>query len=305
MLAVYPWAFSYCYIGRPEPQRQIRVNEAHFFICVYLGNCRLWAYGKEKFNIYNMNKKVYLAYFDILGFKNIVKNKSRKDFGKFINNVYVATQSALSEKRCDGVDQCTYITDMRESRVNCLHISDSILLWTNNDSCDDLHEIIMACRRLIVNKSVINHLLRGCLTYGYVEYDFFDIRQTHSTFLNYSIAGNAVVDAYEIAESLLMTGCAVTKPLYEQVLDCGKDQKYITNRNIQTKKGMKKLSMIAPFEKDVYVQLVDNTINSLQGAFKIPLKNKEDSLPKDVELKLNNTIDFYRSFLNPNKSCSK
>lgn len=251
-----------------------------------------------------MNKKVYLAYFDILGFKNIVKNKSREDFEKFINNVYVATQSALSEKRCKGDDECTYITDMRDARVNCLHISDSILLWTNNDSCDDLHEIIMACRRLIVNKSVINHLLRGCLTYGHVEYDFFDIRQTHSTFFNYSIAGNAVVDAYEIAERLLMTGCAVTKPLYKQVLKCSKDLKLITNRNIQTRKGIEKLYMIAPFNK-YNKQLIDNTINNLKGAFKTPLKNKEDSLPKDVELKLNNTIDFYRSFLNPNKSCSK
>ena len=36
MLAVYPWAFLICSVGIPETLGQIRVNEAHFFICVYL-----------------------------------------------------------------------------------------------------------------------------------------------------------------------------------------------------------------------------------------------------------------------------
>ena len=49
MLAVYPWAFLIYGIGTPETLEQIRVNEAHFFICDYLG-LLLWAYG-EKYNI--------------------------------------------------------------------------------------------------------------------------------------------------------------------------------------------------------------------------------------------------------------
>ena len=47
MLADFRGLFLIYGIGRPEPQRQIRVNEAHFFICVYLGTYRLWAYGEK------------------------------------------------------------------------------------------------------------------------------------------------------------------------------------------------------------------------------------------------------------------
>ena len=51
MLAVYPWAFLIYGTGTPETLEQIRVNEAHFFICDYLENCR-WGFRQE-----NKNKK--------------------------------------------------------------------------------------------------------------------------------------------------------------------------------------------------------------------------------------------------------
>jgi len=284
----------------------------------------LWACGKEKLNIYNMNKKVYLAYFDILGFKSYVQNHSLDELINKMKAFYRESQSSMSERnRLCSDDFGRIEPDPTTFRVKALHISDSLIYWTECDSIEDFENILDASRMLIMNTCTTRLLLRGCITYGDLYFNPDIVRENKNEFNQFAMFGNSIVNAYTKAEKLKIVGCIIDNYAIGRVneingynginafIKAGK----VVYRSIPQKGEngvcVKPECIIKPFCADSSITELEfyNRSMDLEGAFKeMSNCNKGTSievLPEDVKQKLNNTIDFYRSFLNPDKSCSK
>ncbi len=271
-----------------------------------------------------MNKKVYLAYFDILGFKSYVQNHSLGELANKMEAFYIGSQSSMSERNRPCSDDCGRIEpDPTTFRVKALHISDSLIYWTEGDSIEDFENILDTSRKLIMKTCTTRLLLRGCITYGDLCFNPDIVRENKNEFYQFAMFGNSIVNAYTKAEKLKIVGCVIDDYAIGRVNEINGSN----GINDFIKKGkvvyrcipqkgengvcVKPECIIKPICADSSITELEfyNRSMDLEDAFKeMSNGNKGTSievLPEDVKQKLNNTIEFYRSFLNPDKSCSK
>ena len=252
-----------------------------------------------------MRKNTYLAYFDVLGFKEIVGKRLLTEVEDFFEKLLINTESVATNKKREGINQLEYCADLNNSDLNCLHISDSIIFWTNSDSNDDLNLILGRCAKLVQNTTIPCKLLRGCLTYGEISYNFYQ-NKGQTSFLDYSIIGSAIVEAYTKAECLKLTGCIVDKKVIKKLgpesFTKKIDEGIIAQRIVNTKFGNNLEYMFVPVMNG-YTELgFENDIRNLKRAYEYASKCQISNMPDEVKQKFYNTIEFYRSFLNPEKS---
>ena len=255
-----------------------------------------------------MRKKTYLAYFDVLGFKEIVGKRLLTEVEDFFEKLLINTESVATNKRSECRKPLEYCADLNNSDLNCLHISDSIIFWTNSDTNDDLNLILDRCAKLVQNTTIPCKLLRGCLTYGEISYNFCQSKG-EASFLDYSIIGSTIVEAYTKAESLKLTGCIVDKKIIKKLGQESFTKKIedgiIAQRIVNTKFGNNLEYMFVPV-KIGYTELgFENDIKNLKRAYEYASKCPISNMPDEVRQKFNNTIEFYRSFLNPNIKTTK
>ncbi len=250
-------------------------------------------------------KNVYLAYFDVLGFKGIVGKRYLTEVEDFFYKLLLNTESAVSDERCDGSIPSEYCANLNSLNLNCLHISDSIIFWTNTDDAEDLNRIINCCDKLVKNRTIPCKLLRGCLTHGEISYNFYSspqISTQQSIYHDYSIIGQPIIDAYTKAESLQLTGCVLDRNIIRRIKSESLEKivrdGIIAERIIPTKFGISLEYVYTP-AKGGYTEVgFKNDVESLKRAYEFASKCSIANLSEDAQRKLYNTIEFYRSFLN-------
>jgi len=266
-------------------------------------------------------KKVFVAYFDILGFKNYVMNHDLNELVKMMDDFVRDSQSSTTDRNKFSSHSCE--SDMSTSKVKVLHVSDSLIYWTQGNSIEDFENILDASRKLFMITNTTRVPLRGCITYGDLYFTPYTISENTNKFYQFSMFGKSIVHAYTKAENIKIVGCVIDDFAIRRVneingsdginafIKAGK----VVYRSIPQKGEngvcVKPECIIKPFCADSSITELEfyNRSMDLEGAFKeMSNCNKGTSievLPEDVKQKLNNTIDFYRSFLNPDKSCSK
>ena len=114
----------------------------------------------------NNNMETFIAFFDILGFKEIINNNDLTEVKKLIRLLIRDIQTAVSEEKFVSSNPGRCIPDLEQQKVNCLIVSDSIVLWTNSNSELDFLGLVNVCYKFYwthLNYGVFP--LRGCLTY--------------------------------------------------------------------------------------------------------------------------------------------
>jgi hypothetical protein len=245
--------------------------------------------------------ETFIAFFDILGFKEIVNNNNLAALKRQFENLLRDSQTALSSETYIQLDDSTIVPDLKNQKVNCLHISDSIVFWTNSDSEEDFNDLVSVCYSFYWRTLKTTFPLRGCLTYGQIDFNPTTINNIENVnFYNYSLIGKGLVDAYIKAESIEFAGCLLDKLAIEKVSDkvinnLIYDQK-ICMYKVPFKTGNSYEHVFRPIKGNHNDVSFRNNANGIKRLFTSASKTEIDKMPYSVKNKMNNTIDFIGFF---------
>jgi len=154
----------------------------------------------------------FVAFLDILGFKKLVKNNSHS----YLEEVYLNTLSGnITHALANGKyvlfsdnGQEYFTPDTREVSVNSLLVSDSIVIWTDNDSMEAFVDMVSAVRSLMAISAFEGIPLRGAITLGPITMHIGKIQSGKHNF-QHTLFGKALVEAYSLEKKQQWSGCAI------------------------------------------------------------------------------------------------
>lgn len=254
--------------------------------------------------------ETFIAFFDILGFKEFINNNDLKEVKRLFEHLLRDTQTAVSGEKYVQLNASTIIPDLKQQKVNCLHISDSIVFWTNSNTEDDFKDLVAVCHSFYWRSLQTTFPLRGCLTHGEIDFNPATIKNINSVnFYNYSLIGKGLVNAYLKAESIEYAGCVLDKIAIEKVTDklindLIYDQK-ICMYKVPFKTGVSYEHVFRPIKGNHNDVSFRNTTNGIKSLFTYASKTDIDKMPESVKNKMNNTIDFISFFRETDKDLKR
>jgi hypothetical protein len=252
----------------------------------------------------------YIAFFDVLGFKEFIFNNDIDEIERIFDHLLRDSQIALSGETYKQLNPGMIVPDLKNQKINCLHISDSIIFWSNTDSIEDFNELVNVCYTFYWRSLQSTFPLRGCLTYGEVAFRPTKISTEHNaTFYNSSLIGKGLVNAYLKAESINFAGCILDESVIQKIGN------FETNKLLQH--GKICYYKVPYKEKEEYEHVFRptsyyhndtsfrNAAISIKSLFTYPSKTAISAMSASVKLKLNNTIDFINNFRTTDKEPEK
>jgi len=251
--------------------------------------------------------ETFIAFFDILGFKEFINNNDLKEVKRLFGHLLRETQTAVSGEKYITLNSGMLVPDLKHQKVNCLHISDSIVFWTNSNTENDFIDLVETCYTFYWRSLQTTFPLRGCLTYGEIAFEPGTITSINGVkFYNYSLIGKGLVESYLKAESIEYAGCLLDWKAIEKVSDALinnliRDQK-ICMYKVPFKNGDSYEHVFRPIKGDHNDISFRNTVISLKDLFTYASKTDINIMPESVKKKMNNTIDFISYFRVPEKN---
>lgn len=239
-------------------------------------------------------KNSFVAFFDVLGFKNMVEKNSHEylmdiyDFGLYesLDQAENMTNTILR--------LITPENELESLKVKIYVISDSVIFIQENLTQRGLLYIISYCRILIGMAIADGIPIRGGLSYGPVSID--DKRGT-------TIVGLGLTKAYNIESKQQWAGGIIDKECFEIVpkeridlvdhLIKNKENPIITDYNVPLKDGTSKKELV--FDWTIY-----NLIKSEDDIRKSFLKHNKE-VNQSVQVKIENTVKFFNDIKNTKK----
>jgi hypothetical protein len=231
-----------------------------------------------------INGNCWVAYFDILGFKNEIQ----------LSTGHLEVLAYLYGEIIDRInDELKEVTGFMALKYECSWFSDSFLFYSSDDSIDSYLTIHLAATSFFDYMTIIKKWpVRGALTAG----DFY-ANKNKNIYL-----GKAVVDAYSYAEKQDWIGFVLTPEAYEKLVTNGHDPFVFVNGlcfieyNVPIKRkafaseterielGYEKLFAHYYRDKDCRRDLIVDSVKSV-------CNNKE--VKKEYRRKYENTLRFY------------
>lgn len=161
--------------------------------------------------------ETYIAYFDILGFKEFIDCNSKEYIDRNFSHIFRESQTALSGEKYVQAD-FGFIPDLSLAEINCLHFSDSIIFWSKDKSEKSFRQIVDVCFTFYWRCMQTCFPVRGCLVLGDIEFQPFQIPSSNgSTFYNSSLYGSGLIQAYLKAEHQDWAGCYIDETAINSV----------------------------------------------------------------------------------------
>lgn len=236
----------------------------------------------------------YLAYFDILGFKEFISNSTEEEIDFGFERLFRDSQHSVAEHKTTSTLHGGIVPVLEDAKINCLHISDSIIFHSNTCLPDDFLRLRKVCSSFLQYSTWAQTFpMRGCIVKGFNSFSPFTLSSNNQTkFINSSLYGKALVNAYLKAEDQDWSGCfiddsAVTEELQPH-LDKLINEKKLFIYDVPFKSGNRTqytLPIIGEFANNVKE-------DNLRELFNQYMNGKP--LNPGAELKLKNTIHFLR-----------
>lgn len=243
-----------------------------------------------------MNKKL-IAYLDILGFKQLVKNNSLDnlktiyiDTLKDVDLVLEQSKSNIKEFTKDGWPQY---------KPNITIVSDSVILWNSNDSWEGFSGLLIAVRAICAMALTNGIPLRGAIVIGEL-----DVLNYKSNFINSPIIlGDGITKAFQLEKKAKMMGCIISNEVVnhineilasmpgKNVDEAFKEGKYMFKYPVPTENGSEDLyclNWVSTFVQNIEKIDIDYMV---YDAFSMHNKVIDSD---DVKTKIGNTIMFIK-----------
>lgn len=253
----------------------------------------------------------YVAFLDVLGFRQLVENNDHA----YLEHVYLNTLSgnithALANEKyviIHSKGQETLAPDTRKVSVNSLLVSDSIIIWSENDSMQSFADIILIVRNLMAFSAFDGLLLRGAISVGPLTMQMGqEPSQTHN--FQHTLFGKALVKARSLEEDQQWSGCAISDDAIKCFMDHsqGKSLPPDNSLTIESIIGEQLICRyLVPLKSGDKEMFVINWVNHHQAttktstilsAFPAHNKLKATKLSGDnsIQAKINNTLKFVK-----------
>jgi hypothetical protein len=243
--------------------------------------------------------KTYIAYFDFLGYKQFILNNENEHIRRRIGHILRDLEYALGLGKHKEA-QYGVIADISKSNLHCLNISDTIILWTKDDSIESLQELLDVCFIFNYREVRYNFPARGAIVYGEIDLisHFYESEQKGTYNIN-SVYGKGLVNAHLIAESLNLSGCIIDNSAIEKIKEFENwevlIEKYAVLYNVPHKDDIFLDEFIFRLyeNKTINEETFKNSSNGIESTFTADTKGMSE---RAKEL-LNNTISFLKSFV--------
>ncbi len=105
----------------------------------------------------------FVAYIDILGFKEMLGSQRKKD------EVYIKLRSLFDRVARFNVDE----NRSNDSNVVVYNFSDSFCIFTKDDSDESFYSFTLRCREIMTSAIDLNLPLKGAVAFGYIDIDVY------------------------------------------------------------------------------------------------------------------------------------
>jgi hypothetical protein len=166
----------------------------------------------EKNGFRNETPNIFVAYLDIMGFKDRVFREKHEDVKKMLDSLRPAIETIEKEARKRLEDQIKLKDngkkgDTDPSSVFPVSFSDSIILFSNNDS-DDSADRIIVDTAYIFSEAIEHEIpMKGSIAFGEMTVDI-----ERSLFF-----GKPLIDSYELHKELQIYGIALHHTAQKQL----------------------------------------------------------------------------------------
>lgn len=219
----------------------------------------------------------YVAFLDILGFKEVVKHNSHSKLEKLYETI---EDYVLKDIHLNG----NLKNDLIDSTINCYLISDSIILWSNDKKSISFLHLAILVNRIMVGSFMADLPIRGGISSGAIT--------NKKTTLGNTLFGKGLTNAYLLESKQEWSGCIIAHGIIDEILKENSDaSKYIKRTPVFVKYNV-------PFKKEVnedywtlnwpLILVRDN--DALRKMFEGKGKKSDK---EDVLIKISNSIDFY------------
>lgn len=148
-------------------------------------------------------QKTFVAFLDILGFKDLVKNNDTEALFSIYNNSIVALNKFL-QTEWNGDYRPPHV---REPVIKTFIVSDSIVIYSEKNDIASFLKIVSYIHSLIGNLIVEGLPVRGALSFG----DFIDFSSIGQNIL----LGKSIVKSYELEIRQQWAGCVIDDSCFE------------------------------------------------------------------------------------------
>lgn len=238
-------------------------------------------------------KEVYLAYFDLMGFKEFIQNNEDVALMKRMGHIFRDIEICLGQGKYQEPRNGVIIADVSRSKLNCLNISDTIIVWTNDCQLDSLKDLINVAYEFNWREIGYNFPLRGTILKGKIKEATG--RHLNSEAGSYSVQcvfGKGIVDAHLKAESQNWAGTVIDQSIIDDLINFDQID-FITEMTIKYevpyKKGNSEEYVFKIKKTPLNDTALANVLRDIDRVFSMDNKSIEH---ESVKLKIENTKKF-------------
>jgi hypothetical protein len=246
-----------------------------------------------------MQVEKYIAMLDVLGFSDVVNNSYPPHLTQIIQILQGSTALAVGFQTPQNVDE-------HHSGIDASMLSDTIALWTFDDSALSLQHLMSTVRELMFSAFNNGLPLRGAISVGSVI-TIGPSEITPSVTWNKMVFGKAVIEAHRLERSQDWSGCVLSESVLCRYTERNNDPEKSVAKAIE---AHKLLSYGVPWKSGCSYSNPMIVINwipteyflfthgwSIQGLPDEEIKdifarNNKNIVSEDTKRKLENTINF-------------
>lgn len=238
-------------------------------------------------------KEVYLAYFDFLGFKEFIENNKDEALIRRMGHIFRDIEICLGQGKYKEPQNGVVLADISLSKLNCLNISDTVIIWTNDCNVDSLKELIIVAYEFNWREIGYNFPLRGSVLKGKIRE--VSGKQTNSQGGSYSVQclyGKGIVDAHLKAESQNWAGTVIDETIINDLRKFGLMsfiKEMAVKYPVPYKSGTANEFVLKIKRGSLNETALKNTLKDIDRVFSMDNKNVET---ESVKLKIENTKRF-------------
>lgn len=147
----------------------------------------------------NSDNLCYVAFLDILGFKQLVESNEHNDLVRKYKNLLIP-QAAMAVTNGEykvvesSSTQMIAVPDYTKAKIKAMVISDSVLMYTEDDSMQSFMDICVSVGRLVMMGFFVGLPMRGSIAIGPLS--TFNQQEADGIFEVYGLLGMSLVKAY-------------------------------------------------------------------------------------------------------------
>jgi hypothetical protein len=242
---------------------------------------------QDGYSIYQNDEGYFIAFIDILGFKNKIKNKSVKELYELMSG-FTESSSAVIAGSMSEDDQGNLFLDWNTRGIRAMFISDSIILYKKiNDPSqrmsDELLTLIDSVSTLLQVALEKDLPLRGAIGCGELAIHA-DLSENGEVSLS-MVWGEALADLIDLEKSFEWSGVVISdqcREKYENILTGNKASESVINYQAPMKEELN--------PKDYYCVKWNFPAEKVESHF-LGLSHSHDC-HESIKEKINNTKRF-------------